>query len=340
MHQPASRKALFWLLYAAYAAFFGEVLPGSTPYPFTTVAGWLITVPFYGLHGLLVAALLVRHRRVSWPGLVFAGALFALYEAYGTKMFWRPAGEAVWAVHGLAVLTMLVLFAWHTWFSLLTPLVIVEAFLGNRRAIWPGLPGAVRRFYAHPGGWGALTVFAALFWGLYTPSAAAVVRSALATVPVLAGLTWWWNRTARPAPPALAELLPGPRALPWLAAWLLGLYGLLAWGLEPQRIPPVWPAQVMVWALYALFGGLFAWAWKAAPRTPANALPTDTRQPTARTLLGAGLALSLLAPMVHRALAPWRSTVVAALWLGLALLAVGTWISALAALRRGQFPRR
>ena len=95
------------------------------------------------------------------------------------------------------------------------------------------------------------------------------------------------------------------------------LYGLMTPAITPERIPPVWPGQVIVWGMYAVFACLFVRALRQAARwRGASASPSF---PPARALLGAGLVFAVLLPgskiLLGHAVAP----ILVAGWLAVAL---------------------
>lgn len=81
---------LVFLLWVAIVAFgLPEVFAG-------TGSGWLVrpdfyvlAIPLYALHFLLLAHIAVRTGRTSWPALYVLGVLFALYETWVTKVVWN-----------------------------------------------------------------------------------------------------------------------------------------------------------------------------------------------------------------------------------------------------------
>jgi len=329
-------KALFWILLAAYASFFAEVFAGSTLFPFADPWALLMMVPLYGLHVILLVTLIYRYGRPTLATLVFAGALFGLYETYLTKMFWRPPWEAPFTLGGIAVLTSLVLLWWHTWFSFITPLVLAEGALTASHQVRANLPTSLQRFYGSRWGWLALALFGAIFQANGSPAPGISLLSGLSTVPVLVVLTWLWERATRGRDYALADLLPGRRAFRWLAAWLAALYLFYGVAFNPERLPPIWPAQVIVWGLYALFIVLFVRALRHSRRA-APPSPIAAAFPTTQALLVAGGLFMLALPLAKASLGTANTFILLA-WLSGAVFEISMLVKAWGSLRSPALP--
>ena len=317
MSPPRRHKLFFWILLAAYSTFFAEVFAGSDMFPFFHLPGLLFEVPLYGLHLLVLITLIYRHGRPRFAALVFAGAFVGLYEAYITKMVWQPTWDAFLVVADIAVVEVFVLLGWHTWLSFVTPPILGEGLLTASRDLLQGLPPRLRRFYGSRLGWLALAVFGALFQSINSPDPWHSLLSGVGNVGVLVALTLLWKRATRHRHYALADLLPGRRALWGMVLGLAVLYGLMTPAITPERIPPVWPGQVIVWGMYAIFAFLFVRALRQAARwRGASASPSF---PSARALLGAGLVFAVLLPggkiLLGHAVAP----ILVAGWLAVAL---------------------
>jgi hypothetical protein len=260
-------KVGFCVLLGMLSTCFAEVLAGSTKFPFFMPWGLIVVFPLYSLHILVLATILVRHRKVSWPALWFAGALFGLYEAYITKVLWHPdwatnlavAGEVRW-LH----VVLLVLW-WHPLFAFIVPLFVGETLLTRSRSVFGTFSEKWRaRLRVHWRGYVILFGVACgvLATGNALPGVAAVV-SPLVNGLVVLGLIWTWRRFGGPEY-SLAELLPGRRGLAALAVALGLMYVVLGSMLLPQYLPGA-AGHVLIWALYALFLGLL---WRAPEGEP------------------------------------------------------------------------
>ncbi len=257
-----------------------------------------------------------RYGRPRFAPLVFAGMLFGLYEAYITKMLWRPAGEAWITVADIAIVEVGVLFWWHTWFSFITPVVLAEGLLTTSREVQAGLPPFLQRFYGSRKGWLALALFGGVFQAIASPGPLRSLLSGLSAVGVLVALTLLWRRTTAGRAYALAELLPGPRALRWMLLGLAGIYLLHIIAVTPERIPPFWPGQAIIWALYALVLALFLRALRRSRRPVPTAHAPRPPFPRAQALLGAGVLFVLVLPLAKAVLRDAVAPVLVVGWLG------------------------
>ncbi len=333
---PRTHCYLFGLLLAAYSTFFAEVFAGSDMFPFFHAWGLLVVVPLYGLHTIILLTLIYRcGGRPRFSSLVFAGMLFGLYEAYMTKVLWKPGWGAAITLGDVAVVEVFVLvFWWHAWFSFITPLVLGEGLLTTSRDVLLGLPLRLRRFYGSWKGWLTIALFGAAFQSINSPSPLHSLASGAGTVGVLALLTALWRRVTRGRTYALSDLLPGKGEFRLLAAWLGALYLFLGTVIYPERLPPVWPGQVIVWGLYALVIALFLRALRRTrPLKNIRSLPAFS---PAKTLLGLGLSFVFALPLMKILLGGAAEVIVLGGW-GMGIF-LGVWAFALAV--REIFPRR
>ncbi|MEQ1901461.1 MAG: hypothetical protein ABL866_12090, partial [Devosia sp.] len=83
-------RRMAFLVFAGFLSFTtAEVFAGSSPnWPLNAFA-WLLTVPLYGTHLLLLAHLAARTRRTSWSALYLFGVIFGFYETWITKVIWH-----------------------------------------------------------------------------------------------------------------------------------------------------------------------------------------------------------------------------------------------------------
>ncbi len=319
---PLKHKLFFWLLLASYSVFFAEVFSGADLFPFYHFWGLVIVLPLYGLHALLLLTLIYRYGRPRLSTLVFAGMLFGLYEAYITKVLWDPTWGAIVRLGDVAVLEVLVLVLWwHTWLSFITPALLAEGLLTRSREVLSGLPPRLRRLYGSWKGWLLIAAFGAVVQSSNSEAVLLSALSGLGTIGWLGLLTWAWRRWVGAQRYALEDLLPGPRAFALLALWLGGIYLFNGFTALPERLPPVWPGQVLIWALYAVTIALFV---RALRRSRAVEGPTEPPAfPTAKVFLLLGLGWMVALPLVRWALGGVSLFILMGSWaLGIAL---GIW---------------
>ncbi len=329
---PKQHRWLFGLLLAAYSTFCAEVLAGSDLFPFWHVWGVVVTWPLYGLHALVLLTWVYRHGP-RFSTLMAAGALFGLYEAYITKMLWKPTWGALLTVADVAIVEVVVLLWWHTWFSFITPVVLAETLLTTSDTIRAALPGLVRWVYTSAWGWVGLAVLGAVVQTINSPTPLTSLASGVAGVAMLGALTLLWKRATRGRQYTLGDVLPGPRAWRVLVMLLLGYYGVLGVTIYPQHVPPLWPGQVVIWILYALAALLF---WRGV-RTPLPARSASLRRVPTQTVLVAAAALLLALPVV-KAWAGASGWPLLLVWVGGGAFYLAAWVAAWRSTRPARAP--
>lgn len=313
---PLRRKALVWLLLACTSVWFAEVTATSSRFPFVTPQGWLLLVPWYGLHVLLGGWLVMRANRLTWPIVYLPGMLLGLYEAYFTKVLWDPTWtpEWSWRLGGVSVAhTLILVWFWHPLFAFVVPLALVERAVTGSHEVLDALPRPLRWLLSTRAGLvvaGSVTGFdSALNAG---PLVA--VGSAATTVLLVLALR---ELVVRAGPlPSLRAVLPTNRQAAVLAVLLLA--GYVAGGILVRRpsLPPVWPAQATIWGMYAVVVALLWLAHRRARDLPVVLAPPydpPVRRPvvTLAITFTAAALVSTLVPLVTP-------------WVGMTLLVGGT----------------
>jgi hypothetical protein len=306
----ASRKLAFCFLIGVFSVLFVEVPAGSTKFPFfdptsgfpfVNLWGLFAVLPLYLLHSVFFAALIFRFGKPNFWALFAAGMIYGMYEAYITKVDWvsfRPEGP-FWRFGGIALFeTVLLGFFLHPLLAFVAPLLVAEELCASSSEIGDGLPArfgnSLRR---HPGRWlaGLVTMFG-LMQFVNSPSWRVSFASAFTNCACLGLLVWWWRRSGGAAW-SMRELLPRGRGCVAIAVLLGFLYALFGSGIHPENIPPVWPGQVFIWAIYA--GLILLLALSVRQMDPASAPPPDTKpRRTFRFSWPAYLQISLLAVIV------------------------------------------
>jgi hypothetical protein len=269
MHEtgPTTHRWVFWIILGAYSTFFAEVFSGSAMFPFFETWGILVVWPLYGLHTILLTAILFKRGKPTFPGLVFAGMLFGLYEAYITKVLWQPPWGASLMLADIAVVEVFVLvFWWHAWFAFITPVALGEQLLTSSRPILHAMGGKLREFYASWKGWLALFIFGGVFQSVNSPSVGASLLSGLASGGFLVLLTWLWKRISAGRQYTFNELLPKRKEFAFLSVWLGALYLFLGFSITPERIPGL-SGQGIIVLLYLLLIMLLVIALQSSQKT-------------------------------------------------------------------------
>ncbi len=267
---PFWQRALFWVLWGTISVILTEVVTFSSPFPFFTLWGMLVVFPLYTLHVLVLSWLIFRPKRLSLNMLFLAGALLGMYEAYVTKVLWKPTwgGDAMLTFGGVYVVqtAILVLF-YHPWMAFVLPLVIAESLFTKSRETLQCLPACVQRWFQ---GRTALVAslfgaYCGLFHSLNAPSTGVALASSLSSGMVFWGLVWCWRRTGNDGVHTLRHLLPTNRQAGWLGGLLL--FGYLWQGilLRPESMPRTLIPHLTVWGMYLILGGLLYLQLRRAP---------------------------------------------------------------------------
>ncbi len=162
-------KLLFWSMAGIISTFFAEVISGSTPFPFFTLAGWLIVFPMYALHTVVLASIVLKFGKPTLYALYPAGMIFGMYETYITKVVW---GGAEWGSSGPSFLGIylipffLVVLFWHPFMSFIIPLTISENSLTKSRTIISYLPKKITSWFSTPEKSKKLLIYVAVLFGL------------------------------------------------------------------------------------------------------------------------------------------------------------------------------
>lgn len=123
------------LLIGTLSMFFAEVFSGASQTWFIDGWGILVTFPLYLAHLLFFLTIALRTKRTSLTQLYMFGVLFALYEAWITKVLWAgyfdQAGPSLGTFLGLGIAEFPILtFFWHPIMSFIVPILVFELLTG------------------------------------------------------------------------------------------------------------------------------------------------------------------------------------------------------------------
>jgi hypothetical protein len=137
-------KLMYLLLLSLLSVFFAEVISGSMMFPLFDLWGYIVVIPLYGLHTILLLKLVsinLKNRRVLFATLYLAGTLFGMYEAYITKVLFVGLTPDSVMLFQVPIIDFIVLvFFWHPIFSFIIPVLIFERLVTKSNYIYEGLP--------------------------------------------------------------------------------------------------------------------------------------------------------------------------------------------------------
>ena len=252
---------LIFILWVSMVAFgLPEVFAGSGRLWFARPDVYLLGLPLYGLHFLLLAHIAVRTGRTSWPALYVFGVLFALYETWVTKVVWNgypgSGGFAMgsfgdwFGVHE----TLGLLLFYHPVTSFILPVVVISRLFP---AFGRHFPSSDWLFGKTKGGF-LLRLGLILIWGIMSGYNMAVAGDYLLTWVSMLGVLWlgyvflkWRGATKDSGDLAaiVASPLLGHAALVVACLWLALIYVVTYLLVAPELLPPP-QIQLLTLAFY------------------------------------------------------------------------------------------
>jgi hypothetical protein len=241
---------LVYILWLAVVVFgLPEVFAGTGRLWLVRPDVYILGLPLYTLHFLLLVHIAVRSRRTSWPALYLFGVLFALYETWITKVVWNGypgadgfafGGFGAW--FGVHETLGLVLF-YHPVTSFLLPLAVISRLFPVFGKPFPTPDwvfgttkgGMIRRFVL------------LLVWGIVTGyNLEQPIVFLLTWIPMLtiiwAGYIYLEKKGVTASTGYLAETVARPvlgrRGLILVLVWLVLMYFVTYALLIPENLPP------------------------------------------------------------------------------------------------------
>ena len=250
-------KIFFALLLSTLSMALPEVITMNDPIPWIHPMGYLLGYPVYGLHILVLGALMYSCGRIGMVTIMSYGGLFGLYEGYLTKQLWNPnwGTELTAQIGGVRVMhTLLLVFSVHSVLAFLIPLVIAEVFLTQPGPLCRAFPFLRSRNGITASGIG-LAVWLGLIMGGNlanhggrTAFGAPVVL--VAVVGTLAAIWLWGFKGNRFT---VGDLMPRGKGLWILGMLLLVQYVVLTPVVRPEALPTEWLPHLIVVGIYAFF---------------------------------------------------------------------------------------
>lgn len=260
MDAPKRTRYLFWLVLGVLSTVIPEVIAGSDQYPFFKITDYLIVIPLYTLHTLILWYIIWSNGKPKLYNLFPAGAIFGLYEAYMTKVIWNPtwAGAPI-KVGGIALVeTMVLVLFWHSFLAFIVPLLVVESMTDSNE-VWEGIPDWLSNrldWFRKDRRWLSIPLLAGIFQSINTPRLQDSLLSGLTSTIITYGIIQLWRRSEG-TPYTMRELMPSKREFRVLLGLLALMYALMGVFWRPEAVPGI-GGQATVWILYLFFGGLLA----------------------------------------------------------------------------------
>ncbi|MBP2029630.1 hypothetical protein J2755_000550 [Methanohalophilus levihalophilus] len=130
------RKLFPILLIGTLSMLFAEVFSGASQMWFINGWGILVTFPLYLAHVLFFLGIALKTGKTSLSQLYLFGVIFALYEAWITKVLWAgymdSEGPNAGTFLGVGLTEFPVLtFFWHPIMSFIVPILVFEILTGK-----------------------------------------------------------------------------------------------------------------------------------------------------------------------------------------------------------------
>lgn len=259
---------LLFLLWVALLAFgLPEVFAGTGNGWLTRPDVYILALPLYALHFLLLCHVAVKTRRTSWPALYLFGVLFGLYETWITKVVWNgyPGSNGFsmgsfgeW--FGVHETLGLVLF-YHPVTSFLLPLAVVSRLFPAFGAHFP-VPDWV---FGNTRWALARRIGLLLIWGIISGHNMPILAEYLLSwLPMIVLLGVGYTILKPHADSAIASPVLGRWGLVIASVWLGLIYLLSYLFLLPELLPPP-HIQLITLAAYPV---LILFLWREPPRKP------------------------------------------------------------------------
>ena len=251
-------RFLFLMLLSLLSVFFSEVISGSMMFPLFDIWGYVVVVPLYGFHIIIILYVInkyVVHKRIRFSTLYFAGVLFGLYEAYITKVLWVGLAEDSFHLFHVAIIDYLVLvFFWHPLLSIIIPVLVFERLVSKTDYVYQGLPVVVKQLLQQK--YGLLLIMIIVgFYSAFNGILSTLPLSELSLlIPILILLVVIYKKELDKKY-TLDEILPTAKGMIFFYAYVVLIY--LSLGIFFKRDVLTLPNQLPIWLSYVLFGFLF-----------------------------------------------------------------------------------
>ena len=265
------RKYLTLLLAGVLSVFYAEVLSGASILWFLDPFGYIILLPLYMFHLIVLYNIAVRFQRLSPKALYMFGVIFGMYETWITKVAWAgfSASEKPmfgrflgFAVGELGIVT----FFWHPFMSFIAPIVtlqILSASAGNKESLsYPWTTSFLSKQKINLFFYFAIAFFSA---------SAVALNSSLNIVVALVGflgtlsIVYTLYRAiigTNPKLLSLDNLIIGKKAFVFMLVYLGAIYGLFFVSVRTEAIPST--PTILLTILFYVFLILLIYAEKSS----------------------------------------------------------------------------
>jgi hypothetical protein len=248
---------LLWISLSMMSVFFAEVISGSMKYPLLDIWGYVIVIPLYGLHCLLlfmVAKKVFKEQAIPLYFLYILGMIFGLYEDYLTKVLWTGLSPDSLNFMGIAVLDYIVLvFFWHPFFSFIIPLYAFETLMTRSSQIHDGLPNKLQGWIKSKTFWVILILLMGLFGSFNAITFVDIFLSYALFLLVLIILVWALKHKGLDQY-TWTDIMPGKKGFIIAFIYLLAIYVFLTL-YDRFEVVTLWN-QIPIWLSYLLFIGI------------------------------------------------------------------------------------
>ncbi|TFG33520.1 hypothetical protein EU527_08190 [Candidatus Thorarchaeota archaeon] len=227
---------------------FAEVFSGASPFWFLDAWGWLVTLPLYWAHALLLLNLALRYERMSLTQLYLWGVIFGLYEGWITKVIWggyMGQSPQMGTFFGFAIGEFLVIgLFYHAIFSFIVPILVFQIVtLSTHKDETPvvytshlSVLSKTRRNFTL---WGMIIISGSIFLttaignDIFITLTASLMNFVYLTILIV--ITTSVNRKKL----SIESLRLGNKGMGIVITYLILLYGVMFFALLPERIPSI-----------------------------------------------------------------------------------------------------
>jgi len=251
-------KAVFLLLLSLYSVFFAEIIAGSSNYPLFDLWGLFVVIPLYGFHVIILLTIIIRFQKgkvIPFRTMYFAGMLFALYEAYITKVLWIGFSDDPHIFLGIGLIEYLILVPfWHPIFSFIIPSALLERTLLKSSYIFDGLPNFMKHILNRKAGIISLFAIIGVFAAINGTFPILLLSMISMLVPMLL-VIYLLKRRHLTNEYTLKDIMPRKQTFIIMCILLLGLYVFGTLWIRFDAITLM--NQIPIWISYLIFGPLF-----------------------------------------------------------------------------------